>query len=78
VQEQKWRYSLEPFVKTASSRGGQRSLEPLLQLEDPPTAAVCFNDLVALGVMATLERSGKKPGAEKLTEIQRKVLRLVR
>jgi LacI family transcriptional regulator len=63
----RWGLPVDPrwVVACAPNRaGGQRSLEPLLQLEDPPTAAVCFNDLVALGVMATLERSGKKPGAQ--------------
>lgn len=62
----RWGLPVDPrwVVNCAPNRaGGQQSLEALLQLEDPPTAAVCFNDLVAVGAMETLERLGKNPGA---------------
>jgi LacI family transcriptional regulator len=44
--------------------GGYRSKACLLELENPPTAAVCFNDLVAFGLVQAIERAGRKPGAE--------------
>ena len=36
----------------------------LLELENPPTAAVCFNDLMAFGLGQALQQAGRKPGAE--------------
>jgi LacI family transcriptional regulator len=33
-------------------------------MENPPTGAVCFNDVVALGLMVGLERSNVKPGRD--------------
>ena len=44
--------------------GGYRNTAPLLELENPPTAAVCFNDLVAFGLAQALQQVGRKPGAE--------------
>jgi LacI family transcriptional regulator len=44
--------------------GGYRSTDSLLELKNPPTAAVCFNDLVAFGLMEALQRAGRKPGPE--------------
>lgn len=38
--------------------GGERALEQLLRLDNPPTAVVCVNDLTALGVMRGLRRHG--------------------
>ena len=35
----------------------------LLQLNERPTAALCFNDVVALGAMEALQQLGIKPGA---------------
>jgi LacI family transcriptional regulator len=43
--------------------GGYRSTVDLLELKSPPTAAVCFNDLVAFGLMQALQQGGGKPGA---------------
>jgi LacI family transcriptional regulator len=45
-------------------RGGHDGIRKLLKLGDPPTAALCFNDVVALGAMEALQRSGLKPGAD--------------
>ena len=44
--------------------GGYRNAAGLLELENPPTAAVCFNDLVAFGLVQALQQAGRKPGAE--------------
>ncbi|HEV3210053.1 MAG TPA: substrate-binding domain-containing protein [Chthoniobacterales bacterium] len=44
--------------------GGYRSTAGLLELENPPTAAVCFNDLVAFGLVQALQQAGRKPEAE--------------
>ena len=44
--------------------GGYRNTAPLLELENPPTAAVCLNDLVAFGLVQALQQAGRKPGAE--------------
>jgi LacI family transcriptional regulator len=44
--------------------GGYRNTVGLLELENPPTAAVCFNDLVAFGLVQALQQSGRKPGTE--------------
>ena len=41
---------------------GFRSIQRLLQLDDPPTAAVCFNDLVAFGAMLGLRHAGREAG----------------
>jgi DNA-binding LacI/PurR family transcriptional regulator len=35
-----------------------------LQIEDRPNAALCFNDLVALGVIEALKLAGVKLGSE--------------
>jgi LacI family transcriptional regulator len=44
--------------------GGYRNTAGLLELENPPTAAVCFNDLVAFGLVQGLQQAGRKPSAE--------------
>jgi LacI family transcriptional regulator len=44
--------------------GGYRSTACLLELENPPTAAVCFNDFVAFGLVQALQQAGRKPEAE--------------
>jgi LacI family transcriptional regulator len=44
--------------------GGYRNTAGLLELENPPTAAVCFNDLVAFGLVQGLQQAGRKAGAE--------------
>ena len=45
-------------------RGGHDSVQLLLQMEKRPTAALCFNDGVALGVIKALELSDLKVGAD--------------
>lgn len=45
-------------------RGGIASINQLLALDEPPTAAVCFADIVAFGVMLELSRRGIRPGVD--------------
>jgi LacI family transcriptional regulator len=45
-------------------RGGHESVQRLLQMESRPTATLCFNDVVALGVIEALQISGLKVGAD--------------
>jgi LacI family transcriptional regulator len=45
-------------------RGGYDSVRKLLQVEDRPTAALCFNDMVALGVIEAIQLAGLKVGAD--------------
>ena len=53
------------FIEQAPNRkGGFQGLAAALTLSPAPTAAVCFNDVVALGAMEALRSSGKEPGRE--------------
>jgi LacI family transcriptional regulator len=45
-------------------RGGSNGIEHLLQLANPPSAAVCYNDVVALGAIEALHGAGIRPGKE--------------
>ena len=48
---------------TAPTReGGWLALDLALAQRDPPTAAICFNDIVAFGVCLGLRRRGIRPG----------------
>jgi LacI family transcriptional regulator len=44
--------------------GGYQSVQHLLQLPAAPTAALCFNDMVAIGAMQALSAAGQKPGQD--------------
>ena len=44
--------------------GGAQALESILAQRHPPTAAVCFNDIVAFGVCLGLRRRGIQPGRD--------------
>ena len=44
--------------------GGHQAILKLLELDDPPTAALCYNDVVAFGVMLGLRAAGKVPGRD--------------
>ena len=46
-----------------SRRGGYDAIETLIALPNPPTAALCYNDVVAFGVMLGLRAAGIEPGA---------------
>ncbi len=47
-----------------SRRGGYNAVQALLQVPDPPTAALCYNDVVAYGVMLGLRDAGIEPGQD--------------
>lgn len=44
--------------------GGSRAIHDLLTRNDPPTAAACYNDLLAFGVMLGLRQLGREPGKD--------------
>ncbi|MGE8047096.1 LacI family DNA-binding transcriptional regulator [Pseudomonas monteilii] len=55
----------EWMVDTAISvAGGQEAMTKLLDLEAPPTAAVCYNDLIAIGALNEIGRRGLRPGED--------------
>lgn len=43
---------------------GAATVKALLQVKSPPTAAVCFNDVIAFGVMLGLRQVGREPGRD--------------
>lgn len=48
----------------ASREDGFNAIIRLFKLKQPPTAVVCFNDLLAFGVMLGLRQLGVEPGRE--------------
>lgn len=44
--------------------GGETAAMAVMQLRDPPTALICFNDLIALGALSALHQLGLKPGTD--------------
>jgi LacI family transcriptional regulator len=48
----------------ASQSDGARAAEALLSRYPEITAAVCYQDIVALGVMQTLRKMGRTPGKD--------------
>ena len=56
----------DPLLVITSSptrRGGYDNARRLLQMADRPTAALCFNDVVALGVIEAIQLAGLKIGS---------------
>jgi LacI family transcriptional regulator len=49
---------------TVTRDGGHRAILELLKHPDPPTAAFCYNDVVAFGVMLGLQAAGRTPGED--------------
>lgn len=49
---------------TSRLHGAEAIRQLLDTLSDPPTAAVCFNDVVAFGVMLGLRQAGREPGRD--------------
>ncbi|MHB2263737.1 LacI family DNA-binding transcriptional regulator [Aliihoeflea sp. PC F10.4] len=47
-----------------TKQGGFDAVGQFLNLPDKPTAAVCWNDLVAIGLMNGLARAGLRPGID--------------
>lgn len=43
---------------------GRAATETLLSLDEPPTAVVCFNDVIAFGLMSGLAKAGRRPGVD--------------
>lgn len=56
----------ESFVVTTSAtrEGGSQAIYQLLQLADKPTACLCFNDVVAFGVILRLQSMNLQPGVD--------------
>lgn len=55
----------ELIVKCGDTRSnGFSAIQELYKLEDPPTAIVCFNDILAFGVMLGLRSMGLEPGKD--------------
>lgn len=46
----------------AAREVGVQTIKALLDRTDPPTAALCFNDVTAFGVMVGLQQRGLRPG----------------
>jgi LacI family transcriptional regulator len=56
----------EALLPTSPSTrdGGHAAIGGLLTLADPPTAALCYNDVVAFGVMLGLQAAGRVVGCD--------------
>jgi LacI family transcriptional regulator, galactose operon repressor len=52
-----------PVVSCPATREqGARKIREILQAPEPPTAAVCYNDVIAFGVVLGLLEAGRQPG----------------
>jgi LacI family transcriptional regulator len=63
----KSRCPLDPsrmLTSPPNREGGYQAMQQLLQLPQRPTAALCFNDMVAIGAMQALSAVGKMPGRD--------------
>jgi LacI family transcriptional regulator len=57
----------DPLLVVSSDldrRGGFDGVQKLIKAKNPPTAVLCFNDVVALGAMEGIRRLGRKPGVD--------------
>lgn len=53
------------LVPCAPTReGGVQAIHQLLSLKNPPTAAACYNDVIAFGAMLGLRQLGREPGQD--------------
>lgn len=52
------------IASSASRSGGYYAILELLEQPNPPQAAICYNDVVAFGVMLGLQTSGQIPGED--------------
>ena len=50
------------LTSPVTREGGFEALRTLLALPEPPTAALCYNDVVAFGAMHGLQAEGRTPG----------------
>lgn len=58
---------IEPWWRIAGPRtkqGGFEAAGQFLSMKDKPTAACCWNDLVAIGLMNGIARAGLRPGID--------------
>jgi LacI family transcriptional regulator len=55
-------YGAVTVASVPTREGGAQALETVLGQRNPPTGAVCFNDIVAFGVCLGLRRRGIQPG----------------
>jgi LacI family transcriptional regulator len=59
------RVDLSWMLTSAPNReGGYQSMQYLLRLPAPPTAALCFNDMVAIGAIQALSAAGQNAGLD--------------
>jgi len=47
-----------------SRKGGYSAVQQIIDLPNPPTAALCYNDVVAFGAMLGLQSRGLQPGQD--------------
>ncbi|KIL35816.1 LacI family transcriptional regulator [Cohnella kolymensis] len=52
------------LTSAASRQGGREVVQQILKHTNPPTAAFCYNDIVAFGVMLGLKEAGLVPGRD--------------
>jgi DNA-binding LacI/PurR family transcriptional regulator len=52
------------WAATGQLISGPVAVQPLLTLPQPPTALVCFNDVIAIGAMQRLQQSGRQVPAD--------------
>jgi len=52
------------FPCPSNFRGGATTIHRVFEVADPPTAAICFNDIVAMGVTVGLSEIGRRAGVD--------------
>ncbi len=52
------------ITSPVTREGGYAAMIDLLHLSEPPTAALCYNDIVAFGAMLSLQAAGHAPGQD--------------
>ena len=52
------------IISPVTREGGYAAMDTLLDQPDPPTAALCYNDVVAFGAMLALQAAGLTPGPD--------------
>ncbi len=61
------RHGMEPepvFSCPATREQGVKVIREALAMRDPPTAAICYNDVIAFGVILGLLEAGRQPGTD--------------
>jgi len=52
------------FSCPATREQGVKAIREALAMRDPPTAAICYNDVIAFGVILGLLEAGRQPGID--------------